>query len=55
MSPIAEVPRLATQVRHGPEQTLLYQLVKRHYPEFARYIAVQGSPLPGYVAREFEN
>lgn len=45
----------ATHVRHRPEQTLLYQLVERHYPEFARLMAAQGSPLPGHVAREFED
>ncbi len=54
MSPVAEAPRLSTYVRHRPEQTLLYQLVARHYPEFARLMAEQGSPLPGYVTREFE-
>lgn len=26
--------------RHRPEQTLLYQLVERHYPEFARLMAL---------------
>jgi ribosomal protein S27E len=40
--------------RHRPEQTLLYQLVERHYPQFARLMAEQSSPLPGHVAREFE-
>jgi ribosomal protein S27E len=51
----AEAPRLAAHVRHRPEQTLLYQLVARHYPEFAQLMAAQGSPLPGHVAREFED
>ena len=55
MSLTAQAPRPATHVRHRPEQTLLYQLVERHYPEFARLMAAQGSPLPGYVAREFED
>jgi hypothetical protein len=45
----------AAHVRHRPEQTLLYQLVERHYPEFARLMALQGSPLPSYVAREFDD
>lgn len=55
MSLTAEAPRLATHVRHRPEQTLLYQLVERYYPEFARLMAAQGSPLPAHVAREFED
>lgn len=55
MSLTADAPGLVAHVRHRPEQTLLYQLVERHYPAFARLMAEQGSPLPGYVAREFED
>lgn len=40
--------------RHQPEQTLLYQLVERHYDEFQSLLAVQGTPLPPYVQTEFE-
>ena len=40
--------------RHRPEQTLLYQLVERHYPAFVAQLATQGTPLPEYVRREFE-
>jgi hypothetical protein len=40
--------------RHQPEQTLLYQLVERHYDEFQSLLAAQGSPLPLYVQNEFE-
>jgi hypothetical protein len=40
--------------RHQPEQTLLYQLVERHYDEFQSLLAAQGSPLPLYVQNEFD-
>ena len=40
--------------RHCPEQTLLYQLVERYYPELAELMADQSRPLPGYVRREFD-
>jgi hypothetical protein len=40
--------------RHRPERTLLYQLVEQYYPELADLMTVQGSPLPRYVRREFE-
>ncbi len=36
-----------------PEATLLYQLVEAHYPVFAAQLAIQGTPLPEYVQREF--
>lgn len=55
MSPGYNVHGPVAHVRHRPEQTLLYQLVERHYPAFVRLMAQQGSPLPGYVAREFED
>jgi hypothetical protein len=55
MSLAAPTPDPAAHVRHRPEQTLLYQLVERQYPTFVRLMAEQGSPLPGYVAREFED
>lgn len=42
-------------IRHRPEQTLLYQLVERYYPDFSRLMLLQGTPLPAYVAREFED
>ena len=41
--------------RHRPEQTLLYQLVERHYPAFVAQLATQGTPLPEYVQRELED
>jgi ribosomal protein S27E len=40
--------------RHRPETTLLYRLVDEHYPTFADRMAAQGTPLPEYVQREFE-
>jgi hypothetical protein len=40
--------------RHQPEQTLLYQLVERHYDEFQSLLATQGTPLPSYVQAEFD-
>ena len=46
--------RIAAYQRHRPEDTLLYQLVEQYYPELEGLLARQGTPLPGYVAREFE-
>ena|SRR3990167_77289 len=40
--------------RHRPEQTLLYQLVETHYPEFCAQLDAQGRRLPAYVRQEFE-
>ena len=40
--------------RHRPEQTLLYQLIERHYDEFQSLLAVHGTPLPSFVQEEFE-
>jgi hypothetical protein len=40
--------------RHRPEQTLLYQLVERHYDDFQSLLATRGTPLPSYVCKEFE-
>ncbi|MCP5170281.1 MAG: IS91 family transposase [Hahellaceae bacterium] len=41
--------------RHRPEQTLLYQLVQTHYPEFCAQLDAQGRRLPAYVRQEFED
>ncbi|SVC23463.1 uncharacterized protein METZ01_LOCUS276317 [marine metagenome] len=43
-----------TYQRHRPEQTLLYQLVEKHYPAFAEMMQFQGKPLPYHVFKEFE-
>ena len=42
-------------VRHRPERTLLYQLVRDNYPAFKGHLAAQGTSLPGYVEQEFED
>ncbi len=41
-------------VRHRPEQTLLYQLIERHWPELKSHLSEAGSLLPRHVTREFE-
>jgi hypothetical protein len=33
----------------APEQTLLYQIIKRHYPEFKDVMGVKSKPLPLHV------
>ncbi len=43
-----------TYERHQPEQTLLYQLIKAHYPALVDQLAQQGKSLPDHVHREFE-
>jgi ribosomal protein S27E len=54
---LARTPLLATHFhtykRHRPEQTLLYQLVERHYPEFQEMLSQQGKSLPYHVEKEF--
>ncbi|GAG88930.1 unnamed protein product [marine sediment metagenome] len=45
----------AHYMRHRPERTLLYQLVEEYYPAFVSAMAAQGTALPGYVQREFED
>ncbi|PCJ40942.1 MAG: IS91 family transposase, partial [SAR86 cluster bacterium] len=41
--------------RHRPEQTLLYQIIKRHYSAFQTLMVQQGKPLPAYIQQEFED
>lgn len=41
-------------MRHRPEHTLLYQLVEEHFPALKARLSAQGTPLPRYVEREFE-
>ncbi len=53
-------PLLATQQaaiykRHRPENTLLYQLVERHYPEFKEALLGHGKQLPKFIEREFDD
>jgi len=40
--------------RHRPQRTLLYQLVEEYYPALKAHLSAQGSALPGYVEREFD-
>ncbi len=48
---------LASQIVRNPpflpEQTLLYQIVEQHYPEFRDVMAAQGKSLPIHVQQEF--
>jgi hypothetical protein len=39
---------------HCPEQTLLYQLVEKHYPALVEQLEAQGKSLPIHVHRGFE-
>ncbi len=45
----------SANVRHKPEQTLLYQLVEQHWPEFQKQLGDTGRFLPRHVTREFED
>jgi ribosomal protein S27E len=40
--------------RHKPEQTLLYQIISKYYPQFLAHLAEHGKDLPKYVQTEFE-
>ena len=40
--------------RHRPEQTLLYRIIDRYYPEFLACMAEQGKPLPFHIKKEFD-
>ncbi len=39
--------------RHRPEQTLLHQIIERHYPKFKDVVAMQGKSWPMLVQQEF--
>jgi ribosomal protein S27E len=41
--------------RRRPEQTRLHQLAEKYYLAFVAQLAAQGTELPGYVRREFED
>jgi len=47
----------ATYERHRPEDTLLYQLVEKHYPALVEQLEFQGKSLPphGQGVRFFEH
>jgi ribosomal protein S27E len=40
--------------RHKPEQTLLYQIIEKYYPQFLSHMGKQDKYLPKYVRSEFE-
>ncbi len=40
--------------RHKPENTLLYQIVEKHWPAFQAELDTQGKSLPYFVAKEFD-
>lgn len=40
--------------RHRPEQTLLYQLIERYWPDFQLHISEREHFLPHHVVREFD-
>lgn len=40
--------------RHKPEETLLYQLVEKYYPELKTNMEEQGAALPVHVQKEFD-
>ena len=41
-------------VRHRPETTLLYQVIREYWPEFQAELACQDKYLPAYVTKEFD-
>lgn len=43
-----------TYARHKPEQTLLYQTIKRYWPELQSHLNETGKFLPWHVIREFD-
>jgi hypothetical protein len=55
LSPGKDALGHATYERHRPEQTLLYQLVEKHYPTLVEQLEAQGKSLPTHVHREFES
>jgi len=44
----------AVYVRHRPETTLLYQIVREYWPEFQAELANHGKTLPTYIRKEFD-
>ena len=47
--------RAGENVRHRPEQPVLYQLVEQYYPAFVEHLAARERTLPAHVQREFED
>ena len=50
----AQPNSVAVYVRHRPETTLLYQVIREYWPEFQAELASQNKYLPAYVVQEFE-
>ena len=50
----AKASQSSNYERHQPDQTLLYQLVERHYPDFKVSLEAQGQHLPRYIQQEFD-
>ena len=44
----------AVYIRHRPETTLLYQVIREYWPEFQAELASHGKTLPAYVTNEFD-
>ena len=55
MRAVLALQQTAQYKRHRPENTLLYQLVERYYPQFTTNLAEQNRYLPNYVEREFDD
>ncbi len=51
---LAKQDSAGVYVRHRPETTLLYQIVREYWPEFQAELTSHGKYLPGYVAKEFD-
>lgn len=54
LSPGKDALGHATYERHRPEQTLLYQLVDKHFPALVDQLEFHGENLPAHGHREFE-
>ncbi len=50
----AQANAVAIYVRHRPETTLLYQIIREYWPEFQAELASQDKYLPAYITQEFE-
>ncbi len=42
----------AVYVRHRPETTLLYQVIREYWPEFQAELASQDKYLPAYIGQD---
>jgi ribosomal protein S27E len=48
------VPPQPSHEQHRPENTRLYRIIDRYYPEFRAYMEEQGRSLPYHVQKEFD-